>query len=125
MVGAGCFAARARKYKKNPFFKDKFSSKETVFLLSADHGKKKWGREKKRKRVATDANYIPRIENSEKRYKGEDVTTLVLNKEGLPGTSAKTVWAKRSGGTLERLNVSERSYVSTFPSFIYMSLLRK
>ena len=83
------------------------------------------GQEKEKKRVATDVNYIPRIENSEKRYKGEDVTTSVLNKEGLPGTSAKTVWAKRSGGTLERLNVSERSYVSTFPSFIYMSLPRR
>ena len=53
------------------------------------------------------------------------VTPSVLNKEGLPGTSAKAVWAKRSGGTLERLNVSERSYVSTFLSSIYMSLPRK
>ena len=124
MVGVGRFTARARKHKKNPLFKDKFSSKETISLLSADHGKRKWGR-KKKKRVATDASYIPRIENSEKRHKGEDVTISVLNKEGLPGTSAKTVWAKRSGGTLERLNVSERSYVSTFPSFIYMSLPRR
>ena len=81
------------------------------------------GQEKKN--VVTDASYIPRMENSEKRYKKEDVTTSILNKEGLPGTSAKTVWAKRSGGTLERLNVSEHSYVSTFPSFIYISLLRR
>ena len=107
MVGVNCFAARTRKHKRNPFFKDKFNSKKAVSLLSADHGKKKRG--KKKKRVATDANYIPRMENSEKRYKGENVTTSILNKKGLPGTSAKTVWAKRSGETLERLNVSERS----------------
>ena len=49
------------------------------------------GQEKEKKRVVTDVNYIPRIENSEKRYKREDVTTSILNKEGLPGTSAKTV----------------------------------
>ena len=124
MVGVNRFTARARKHKKNLFFKNKFSSKEAVFLLFADHGKRKWGR-KEKKRVATDASYIPRTENSEKRYKRENITNSVLNKEGLPGKSAKTVWAKRSSGTLERLNVSERSYVSTFPSFIYISLFRR
>ena len=80
---------------------------------------------KNKKRVATGANYIPRAENSEKRHKRENITTSVLNKEGLPGTFAKTIWAKRSGGTLERLYVPERSYVSDVPPHIYMSLPRR
>ena len=79
----------------------------------------------KEKRVATDANYIPRTEKSEKRYKGEDVTTSVLNKKKLPGTSAKAVWAKSSGGTLECLTRWRRSDVFNVPPHIYMSLLRR
>ena len=75
--------------------------------------------------MATDANYIPRTEKSEKRYKRENVTISVLNKKGLPGTSAKTVWAKRSGGTLERLTRWRRSDVPDVPPHIYMSLPRR
>ena len=48
------------------------------------------------------------------------VTTSVLNKEGLPGTSAKTVWAKRSGGMLERLTRWRRSDVPDVPPYIYI-----
>ena len=78
--------------------------------------KKKWSR--------TLAIY-PARKNSEKRYKREDVTISILNKKGLPGTSAKTVWAKRSGGTLERLTRWERSDVPDVPLHIYMSLPRR
>ena len=67
----------------------------------------------------------PARENSEKRYKGEDVTTSVLNKKKLPGTFAKAIWAKRSSGTLERLNVPEHSCVPDVPFYLYMSLPRK
>ena len=54
-----------------------------------------------------------------------DVTTSVLNKEGLPGTSATAVWAKRSGGTLERLTRRRRSDVPEVPPHTYMSLPRR
>ena len=91
--------------------------------MFADHGKKTWGR--KKKRVATDVSYIPRMENSEKRYKRENVTISILNKKGLPGTFAKTILAKRSGGTLELLTRWKRSDVPDVPLHIYISLPRK
>ena len=122
MVGVNCFTTRTKKYKKNPFFKNKFNSKKAIFLLFVDHGKKNGTGKKK---VATDVNYIPRTVNSEKRYKKENVTISVLNKKGLPGTSAKTIWAKRSGGTLERLTRWRRSDVLDVPLHIYMSSPRK
>ena len=80
---------------------------------------------KKQKKVATDVNYIPRTENSGKQYKGENVTTSILNKEGLPWNVCQNKLGKRSGGTLERLTRWERSDVPdvqtclTFP-FIYI-----
>ena len=55
----------------------------------------------------------------------DPVTTSVLNKEGLPGTSAKAAWAKRSGGTLERLTRWRRLDVFDVPPHIYISLPRR
>ena len=79
----------------------------------------------KRKKWSRTLAIYPARKNSEKRHKREDVTTSVLNKKGLPGTSAKNKFGKRSDGTLERLNVFRRSDVSDVPFHIYMSLPRR
>ena len=129
MVGVGCFAARTREHNKELFFKDNTGSKKSIFVLPADHGKRKMGQEKKKK-WQNALIICPARKNSEKRHKGEDVTTSISNKESLPGTSAK-ICAWQSGQTFqkrwERSTHWERWQRSrtcqtflTFTSYIYV-----
>ena len=129
MLGTGCFTTRTREHNKEPFFKDNTGSKKSISVLFVDHGKKKMGQEK-RKKWQNALIIRPARKNSEKRYKGEDVTTSVSNKENLPGTSAK-VCAWQSGqtfhGTLGTFN-SLKTLATfrtcqtflTFTSYIYV-----
>ena len=97
ILGINCFATRAKEHNREPLFKNNTGSKKSIFVLPADHGKRKMGQEKKKKWQNTLIIY-PARKNSEKRHKGEDVTTSVSNRENLPGTSAK-VRAWQSGQT--------------------------
>ena len=122
MIGIGCFTARTRKYNKKPFFKNNTGSKKAVFVLFIDHDQRWMGQENKKKRPRTLIIY-PARKNSEKRYKGENVTISVLNKEGLPGTFAKIcVW--QSGQTFNTLGTlatfQDVSDVPDVPLHIYI-----
>ena len=97
MVGAGCLTTKTRKHSRKLFFKDNTGNKKTIFVLLADHDQGWMGQGEK---MVKDVNYIPRTEDSEKRHKGENVTTSVLNKKGLPGTFAK-IRAWQSGQTFK------------------------
>ena len=71
---------------------------------------------KKQKKMAKDANYIPRTEKFRKRYKRENVTTSILNKKGLPRTSAKicvTVRIQDPAQLLTKLLIKLRNQLSS------------
>ena len=66
MVGVGCFAAKTKKHNRKPFFKNNTGNKKAVLVLPADHDQKQMNKKKQKKKVAKDANYIPRTEKFRK-----------------------------------------------------------
>ena len=76
-------------------------------MLFVDHGKRKWV--KKEKGWLRALIIYPARKNSEKRYKGENVTTPILNKKGLP----RNVCQNRLGKTF-RWNVGTFDTLGTF-----------
>ena len=124
MVGVNCFATRTRKHNRKLFFKNNTGSKKAVFVLPADHDQKRMDQEKqKTKKWRKTLIIYPARKNSEKRHKRENVTISVLNKKGLPGTSAKIcVW--QSGQTFNTFGTlatfQDVSDVPDVPLHIYI-----
>ena len=64
MVGTGCFATKTKKYNRIFFFKNKTGKKKRFLCCLLTMIKNGWV--KKRKKAATDVNYIPRTEKFRK-----------------------------------------------------------
>ena len=75
MIRTGCDAAKIKIPGRDTFNNNSFGSKKTILMTFVNHGQRL--KDQKRK-SGTNANYIPRIKKkSEKRHRGEDVTTPV------------------------------------------------